>query len=69
MNDDATEIRALVSQWHSARELGDVEKVLALISDDAIFLVAGRAPMGKQEFSSLPRPQPDQQGSAPFQPA
>ena len=56
MKDDETQIRELVSHWQSASKAGDVESVLALMSDDAVFLIAGRSPMGKQEFASLSRP-------------
>ena len=56
MNEDETQIYELVLQWHSASKAGNVEAVLALMSDDAVFLVAGRAPMGKNEFASLSRP-------------
>jgi uncharacterized protein (TIGR02246 family) len=42
MDNDEREIRELVSTWMSATEAGDTEKVLSLMSDDVVFLVAGR---------------------------
>ena len=47
---DEVEIRDLVQKWMSATKTGDTETVLDLMADDAVFLVAGRAPFGKEEF-------------------
>jgi uncharacterized protein (TIGR02246 family) len=51
MNDDERQIRELVATWMSATKAGDLATVLNLMTDDAVFLVAGRPPFGKQEFA------------------
>jgi uncharacterized protein (TIGR02246 family) len=44
-------IQQLIADWHAATRAGDVERVLQLIAEDAVFLVAGRPPMkGRQAF-------------------
>jgi uncharacterized protein (TIGR02246 family) len=51
MTDDETEIRDLIELWHRASAEGDVDTVLGLMSDDVVFLVAGREPMaGRRAF-------------------
>ncbi|MGY4517367.1 SgcJ/EcaC family oxidoreductase [Lysobacter sp. HA18] len=42
---DEDRIRALIQHWHDATAAGDVDAVLALMSEDAEFIVPGRAPM------------------------
>ena len=56
MKTDEQQIRELVSTWHAATKAGDVDKVLTLMTDDVVFLVHGRPPMGKAEFASVSRP-------------
>jgi len=51
MSPDERAIRDLIAAWLSASAAGDSAKVLTLMSDDVIFLVAGRA-FGKEEFSA-----------------
>jgi uncharacterized protein (TIGR02246 family) len=52
MHDDEEAIRRLVATWISATNAGDTEKVLSLMTDDVVFLVAGQPPMrGKSEFA------------------
>jgi uncharacterized protein (TIGR02246 family) len=51
MSPDERAIRDVISTWLSASAAGDNEKVLTLMSDDVIFLVAGRS-FGKEEFSA-----------------
>ncbi len=53
MSEDESQIRNLVSRWHSATKSGDIEAVLELMTDDVIFLTPGRAPMSKSEFAGL----------------
>ncbi len=55
--DDDRAIRELVSTWMSASKSGDVSTVLSLIADDAIFMVPGRAPFGKDAFAAASRGQ------------
>jgi len=50
MTSDEQAIRDLVERWNGASMVGDVETVLSLIADDALFQVAGREPFGKDAF-------------------
>jgi uncharacterized protein (TIGR02246 family) len=52
MTDDERAIREVMASWMTASSAGDVPKVLSLMSDDAVFLVPGRPPFGKQEFAA-----------------
>jgi uncharacterized protein (TIGR02246 family) len=47
---DERAIREVVDTWMDASRRGDVEAVLDLMTDDAIFMTAGREPFGKEEF-------------------
>lgn len=60
MQTDEDEIRKLVTTWMAATKTGDVETVLSLMADDAVFLVAGRPPMRKDEFAAAARAQASQ---------
>ena len=62
MQTDEEQIRQLLSSWMAATQAGDVERVLALMADDVVFLVPGRAPMRKPEFAALSRSQAGQSG-------
>jgi uncharacterized protein (TIGR02246 family) len=53
MLSDDEQIRALVQTWQSASKAGDLDTVLSLMTDDVVFLVAGRTPMYKAEFAAL----------------
>lgn len=57
MGTDELEIRELVVAWMRATQAGDTAKVMSLMTDDAVFLQAGRAPMRKHEFGQLQRAQ------------
>jgi uncharacterized protein (TIGR02246 family) len=57
IRDDEAEIRALVQRWLQATRAGDSEAVLAMMTDDVLFLVPGRAPFGKSEFAQSAREQ------------
>ena len=51
MNPDEQAIRTLVADWHRATAAGDVDTVLRLMAEDAVFLVSGRPPMaGRDAF-------------------
>jgi uncharacterized protein (TIGR02246 family) len=51
MNADERAIRDLIEHWHRATAEGDVDAVLRLMSDDAVFLVPGKPPMtGRRPF-------------------
>ncbi|MBI5921792.1 MAG: nuclear transport factor 2 family protein [Betaproteobacteria bacterium] len=53
MLSDEEQIRELVQTWLSATKAGDIGTVLSLMTEDVVFLVPGRAPMGKAEFAAL----------------
>ena len=55
MKPDEQQIREVVEAWHTATRAGDVDAVLALMTDDVVFLLPGRPPMRKEEFASLSR--------------
>jgi uncharacterized protein (TIGR02246 family) len=55
MPNDEQQIREVVASWHAATRAGDVDTVLNLMTDDVVFLVAGRPPMRKAEFAALSR--------------
>jgi uncharacterized protein (TIGR02246 family) len=52
MDDDELQIRKLIAEWLDATARGDINAVLALMSDDVEFLTAGRSPFGKKEFAA-----------------
>ena len=52
VTDDEHAIRELVATWMSASQAGDVKSVLSLMADDAIFMVPGREPFGKEAFAA-----------------
>lgn len=51
MTEDERAIRDLVETWSTASRSGDLETVLGLMTDDAIFMVPGAEPFGKQAFA------------------
>jgi uncharacterized protein (TIGR02246 family) len=55
MTDDERAIRHLVSIWMAASQAGDIDTVLGLMADDAVFTVVGREPFGKAEFETASR--------------
>lgn len=57
MRDDEQEIRQLVATWLAASRDGDVDAVLALVADDAVFLTPGNPPMRKADFAAAMRAQ------------
>lgn len=66
MPTDDAQIRDLVQAWLVATKAGDVETVLGLMTDDAVFLTPGRPPMTKADFAAAshgspgsPRPRLD----------
>lgn|SRR5690606_6930629 len=52
MTDDERAIRGLVDTWFAASRQGDADAVLALMTDDVVFLVPGSNPIGKEEFAA-----------------
>jgi uncharacterized protein (TIGR02246 family) len=59
MNADERAIRELVTKWMVASEAGDLDTVLALMTDDVVFMVPGRAPFGKDVFADAARKMKD----------
>ena len=53
MENDEQAIRQLVTTWLDASKAGDTGKVLSLMTDDVVFLIAGQPPMcGKAAFAA-----------------
>lgn len=52
MTDDELAIRALVDSWTQASQNGDSATVLSLMTEDAIFMVPGREPFGREVFEA-----------------
>ena len=52
MTDDERAIRELVATWMQASQAGDTATVLSLMTNDAIFPVPGREPVGKEAFAA-----------------
>jgi uncharacterized protein (TIGR02246 family) len=57
MTPDEQEIRQLVATWMAASKAGDTDAVLSLMTDDAVFLAAGRPIMRKDDFARASRAQ------------
>jgi uncharacterized protein (TIGR02246 family) len=55
MSNDERAIRDLIATWMAASQAGNLDTVLSLMTDDVVFLVAGREPFGKQEFAAATR--------------
>lgn len=54
---DEEQIRSLVAAWMQATQAGDIDTVLGLMTDDAVFLLPGRPPMRKPEFAAAAKAQ------------
>jgi uncharacterized protein (TIGR02246 family) len=52
MTNDEQAIRELVEAWLAASRAGDLPTVLGLMTDDALFMVPGREPFGKEAFAA-----------------
>lgn len=50
MNTEEQAIRKLVADWHSLTAAGDVDAILPLIANDAVFFVVGQTPFGRDAF-------------------
>jgi uncharacterized protein (TIGR02246 family) len=62
MQRDEDEIRQLVATWMAATKTGDVDTVLSLMTDDAVFLVPGQIVMRKPDFAAAARAQSGPKG-------
>ena len=52
MSEDERAIRDLLASWMTASQAGDHHAVLSLMTDDAVFMVPGREPFGKEAFAA-----------------
>jgi uncharacterized protein (TIGR02246 family) len=52
MSPDERAIRDLIATWLAASKAGDTQTVLGLMADDAVFMVPGREPFGKEAFAA-----------------
>jgi uncharacterized protein (TIGR02246 family) len=52
MGTEEQRIRDLHSTWINAVNAGDLARLLTLITDDAVFLAPGHAPLGRDGFSA-----------------
>jgi len=59
---DEQQIRDLVSAWMNATRSGDGATVLSLMTDDALFLLPGQAPMTKKDFAAQAEQQSSNEG-------
>src|SRR3954464_4984266 len=50
--DDEQAIRQLIDQWARATAKGDISDLMAMMSDDVVFLTPGQAPMGRDDFAN-----------------
>ena len=50
--DDRRAIRALIDAWIEASKARDLPALLAMMTDDVVFMTPGRAPFGKAEFAA-----------------
>ena len=53
MTNDEQSIRDLVAEWQSATAAGDLTRILPLMAEDVVFLIAGSPPMrGREAFAT-----------------
>ncbi|TCR62091.1 SgcJ/EcaC family oxidoreductase [Bosea sp. BK604] len=50
MTEDERAIRQVVATWMAASRTGDTATVLSLMADDAVFMIPGREPFGREAF-------------------
>jgi uncharacterized protein (TIGR02246 family) len=51
MSEDENQIRHVIQTWMDASRRNDVATVLELMTEDVLFLTAGKPPFGKAEFA------------------
>ena len=52
MDSDEQQIRQLMNEWHRHTAEGELEPILDMMTEDAVFLRCGHRPMSKAEFSA-----------------
>jgi uncharacterized protein (TIGR02246 family) len=56
MNEDEKKIREVIATWMRATAEGDMDRVLSLMAEDVVFLIAGQPPMrGREAFAAASR--------------
>jgi uncharacterized protein (TIGR02246 family) len=56
MNEDEKKIREVIATWMRATAEGDLQRVLSLMAEDVVFLIAGQQPMrGREAFAAASR--------------
>lgn len=55
MSDDERFVRAVIDEWLTATARGDIDAVLALMTDDVEFVTANAPPFGKKAFEASGR--------------
>lgn len=55
MTADEKAVRQLIADWNTHIKNGDLERVLALMTEDVVFTVVGAPPFGKAEFARTAR--------------
>ena len=53
MMEDERAIREVVRNWMDATRAGDTAAVLSLMTEDAVYMVPGREPFGREEFERI----------------
>jgi uncharacterized protein (TIGR02246 family) len=57
MSEDELAIRSVVAAWMEATKRGDIQTVLDLMTEDALFLVPGKPPMTRSAFEAASKAQ------------
>jgi uncharacterized protein (TIGR02246 family) len=52
MNSDEQAIRKLMQDWHRLTREGNLEALITLMTDDAMFLTCGNPPMTRRDFAA-----------------
>ena len=58
MTDDERAIREVIEAWMQASRAGDTATVLSLMTEDAVFMVPGREPFGREAFEAASNAMP-----------
>jgi uncharacterized protein (TIGR02246 family) len=53
VSDDEIAIRAFVQNWFEASKSGDIDALLALMEEDAVFISPGAEPFGRDAFKAI----------------
>jgi uncharacterized protein (TIGR02246 family) len=57
MTADERQLRQIVADWGAATAAGEIDRVLSLMTEDAVFLTPGNAAMTKAEFAKASKAQ------------